>query len=61
MKIDQATIGRVLCAAAVAAAVMPLGFALYPYIADTVSDDAFHALEAVVSASAGFGLYAIFG
>ena len=59
--IDQATIARVLCAAVVAAVMMPLGHALYPYIADTVSGDAFHALEAVLSASAGFGLYAIFG
>ena len=59
--IDQATIARILCVAAVAAVMMPLGHALYPYISSILSGPQFHALEAVLSATAGFGIYAIFG
>ncbi len=59
--IDQGTIARILCVAMVAAVMMPLGHALYPYISGELSGTQFHALEAVLSASAGFGLYAIFG
>jgi len=54
-------IAQVLCALVVGAVMMPLGLALYPYIADQISGPQFHALEAVVSATAGFGLYAVFG
>jgi hypothetical protein len=45
----------------VAAVMMPLGHTLYPYVSTALSGTQFHVIEAVLSASAGFGIYAIFG
>lgn len=59
--IDQATLTKVLCVGMVAAVMMPLGHALFPYISGELSGAQFHAIEAVLSATAGFGIYAIFG
>ncbi len=61
MMIDQGFVARILCVTLVAAVMMPLGHALYPYVSDALSGVQFHALEAVLSATAGFGIYAIFG
>ena len=59
--IDQSVIARILCAALVAALLMPLGYALFPYVSGELSGTQFHAIEALISATAGFGIYAIFG
>ena len=59
--IDQSVILRILCVMLVAAVMMPLGHVLFPYVSDALSGTQFHALEAVLSATAGFGIYAIFG
>ena len=59
--IDQGVIARILCVALVAAVMMPLGHVLFPYVSGEMSGTQFHTIEAVVSATAGFGIYAIFG
>ncbi len=59
--IDQGVILRILCVALVAAIMVPVGHLLFPYVSDVLSGTQFHALEAVVSATAGFGIYAILG
>ena len=53
---------RVLCVALVAALMMPLGHALFPYIEPQIGALPFDAIEAVLSATLGCGLYAaLFG
>ncbi len=59
--IDQRLIAKILCVTLVAAVMMPLGHAFYPYVSGALSGMQFHALEAVLSATAGFGIYAMFG
>ena len=59
--IEQDVIVKILCATLVAAVLMPLGYALFPYVSGELSGAQFHAIEAVISATAGFGLYALFG
>ena len=59
--IDHSVISRILCVMLVAALMMPLGHTLYPYVSHALSGTQFHFIEAVLSASAGFGIYAIFG
>ena len=61
MPIDRTLIIKVLCVAAVAAVMLPVGHVLFPYVSHVVSGTQFQALEAVVSASVGFGLSAIVG
>ena len=39
----------------------PAGHLLFPYVSDTMSGAQFQAIEAVVSATVGFGLSAIIG
>lgn len=53
---------RLLCVALVAALMVPLGRALFPLLGSDIGRLPFDAIEAVVSATLGFGLYAaIFG
>lgn len=59
--IDQALIVRLLCVGLVAAIMLPVGHLLFPYVSAELSGIQFRTLEAVVSATAGFGIYAIFG
>ena len=59
--IDHSVISRILCVMLVAAVMMPLGHTVYPYLSDVLSGTQFHVLEAVLSATGGFGIYAIFG
>jgi hypothetical protein len=59
--IDQSVIARVLYVALVAAIMLPVGRMLLPYVSGELSGTQFHAIEAVISATAGFGIYAIFG
>ena len=59
--IDRATITRVLCVAAIAAIMLPAGHVLFPYVSHVLSGLQFQAIEAVVSATVGFGISAIIG
>ena len=50
---------KLLCVALVASVMMPVGRELYPYLADTIGILKFDAVEAVVSATVGFAIYAV--
>jgi hypothetical protein len=51
-------ITKLMCVALVAAVMMPLGRDLYPYIEGAIGSLQFDALEAVLSATLGFVIYA---
>jgi hypothetical protein len=53
---------KLACVAVVVVIVFPLGMMVFPYIADEMGGTPFKALEAMVSATLGLGLYAaLFG
>lgn len=59
--IDRTLVIRLLCVAFVAAIMLPFGHMLFPYVSDVLSGMQFQAIEAVVSATVGFGISAILG
>ena len=59
--IDRGLVSRLLCVAAIAVIMLPAGHVLFPYVSNVMSGTQFQAIEAVVSATAGFGLSAIIG
>ena len=59
--IDRTLIVRLLCVSVVAAVMLPAGHVLFPYVSDVLSGMQFQAIEAIVSATVGFGLSAIVG
>ena len=61
MPIDRTLLVKLLCVAAVAAVMLPVGHVLFPYVSHMLSGVQFQAIEAVVSATAGFGISAIVG
>ncbi len=61
MMIDRPFIAKLLCIGLVAAVMLPAGRMLFPYVSADVTQMQFQAIEAVVSATVGFGLYGIFG
>lgn len=61
MKIDRPFIAKLLCIALVAAVMLPIGHFLFPFVSAELSGMQFHALEAVLSAIVGFGIYGAFG
>jgi hypothetical protein len=61
MMIDRPFIVKLLCIALVAAVMLPLGRLIFPYVSAELSQVQFQALEAIVSATVGFGLYGILG
>jgi hypothetical protein len=61
MMIDRPFIAKLLCIGLVAAVMLPAGRLLFPYVSADVTQMQFQAIEAVVSATIGFGLYGIFG
>jgi hypothetical protein len=61
MTIDRALITRLICVALVAAVMLPAGHMLFPYVSDLLSGIQFQAIEAVVSATVGFGISAVVG
>ncbi len=61
MKIDRPFIAKLLCIGLVAAIMLPVGRLLFPYVSAELSRVQFQALEAVVSATLGFGIYGVFG
>ena len=52
---------KLLCVGLVAAVMLPVGHMLFPHVSDVLSGTQFQAIEAVVSATVGFGLSAIVG
>ena len=61
MMMDRSFLAKLLCIALVAAIMLPVGRVLFPYFSAELSQMQFHTLEAVVSATVGFGIYGIFG
>ncbi len=61
MKIDRPFIVKLMCIGLVAAIMLPVGRMIFPYISPELSRMQFQAIEAVLSASLGFGIYGIFG
>jgi hypothetical protein len=61
MTINQALITRILCVIMVAAIMLPAGGALFPYVSHFLSGIQFQAIEAVASATIGFGISSAFG
>jgi len=59
--IDRRLVSTLLCVTAIAAIMLPAGHVLFPYVSNIMSGMQFQAVEAVVSATAGFGLSAIIG
>ena len=58
---DRQLIVRLLCVALVAAVMLPAGQVLFPYVSHVLSGMQFQAIEAVVSATVGFGISAVVG
>ena len=59
--IEKPFVIRLLCVALVAAVMLPLGECCFPISAAKSAAMQFHALEAVFSATLGFGIYGVFG
>jgi hypothetical protein len=59
--IDRRLMIRLLSVALVAAVMLPLGHMLFPYVSHEMSGMQFQAIEAVISATVGFGISAIVG
>jgi len=59
--LDRVTLMRLLCVALVATLMLPLGQALFPYVSHELTGIQFQAIEAVVSATLGFGISSILG
>jgi len=58
---DRKVISRLICVGLVAAVMLPAGHMLFPFVSHVLSGMQFQAIEAVVSATVGFGLSAIAG
>jgi hypothetical protein len=58
---DQALINKLMCVALVTAVMMPAGALLFPYISADITGPQFHAVEAVLSTTLGFGIFALLG
>ncbi len=59
--IDRALMTKLLCVALVAAVMLPAGHLIFPYVSDVMSGAQFQTIEAVLSATVGFGISAIIG
>ncbi|MGA7021633.1 MAG: hypothetical protein WB036_02415 [Pseudolabrys sp.] len=56
---DEALLTKLLCVAFVAAVMLPTGGFLFPYVSQDLSGMQFQAIEAVVSATLGFGISSV--
>ena len=52
-------VDRLMCVGLVACLMIPIGRMLFPYVDDVLGGTEFQAIEAVVSATLGFGIYAV--
>lgn len=50
-------IKKLVCVAVVVAAILPVGWLVYPHVANAVSGLQFNTIEAVLAATLGMGLY----
>jgi hypothetical protein len=57
--INRAIVIRLVCVALVTAVMLPLGSAVFPYVSHALDGTQFQALEAVLSATLGFGIYSL--
>jgi len=58
-RMSNSLVNRLLCVALVVAVIFPLGRFVFPMIGQDIGETPFGAIEAVVSTTLGFGLYAI--
>ena len=49
---------KLVCVGVVVSAMLPLGWMIYPHVADVVGGMLFNTIEAMLGASLGLGLYA---
>ena len=61
MILDRKLLMRILCVGLVAGIMLPVGGAVFPYVSAQLNGMQFQTLEAVVSATVGYGLYALIG
>lgn len=61
MNVDRPLLMRLLCVALVAAVMLPLGNVVFPYVSGELDGTQFQAIEAVLSATLGFGIHALIG
>jgi hypothetical protein len=61
MMIDRTLLMRLLCVGLVAGIMLPVGGVVFPYVSHALDGMQFQALEAVFSATVGYGLYALIG
>ncbi len=61
MMTDRPFIAKLLCIGLVAAIMLPVGRLLFPYVSAELTRMQFQALEAVLGATIGFGIYGVFG
>jgi len=54
---NQPLIRKLICVAVVVAAILPVGWFVYPHVADALSGLQFNTIEAVLAATLGLGLY----
>jgi hypothetical protein len=59
--IEKPLVTRLLCVALIAAIMLPVGRMIFPFLDGEISGMQFHTLEAVISATVGFGIYGVFG
>ena len=59
--IDRPFIAKLLCIGLVTAVMLPVGRMLFPYVSPELTQMQFQAIEAVISATVGFGLSGIIG
>jgi hypothetical protein len=59
--IKKGLVTKLLCVAVVAAVMLPLGTVVFPYVSNQMDGMQFQTLEAVLSTSLGFGIYALLG
>jgi hypothetical protein len=59
--IEKPLVTRLLCVALIAAIMLPVGRMIFPFLDGEISGMQFHALEAVISTTVGFGIYGVFG
>lgn len=59
--IDRMLIVKLICVALVASVMLPAGTYLFPLLDGALSGTQFHAVEAVVSAGLGFGIFSLLG
>ena len=61
MIIDRTLLMRILCVGLVAGIMLPVGGIVFPYVSHALDGTQFQALEAVFTATVGYGLYALIG